>query len=197
MAANPHYSSDDPTPTYKEDSGARLANTLKEIEKRPDDIDLNLIAADLLIETQHYQEALKHFEAVLEQDALNLQALYGTAQLLQAYAQFEDAIALYEIIKSQEQANEWVHLYLGESYECSGNLSKAFMEYTQATLLKPGFTEACEKLAALTFQTGHYQLSLDFYHKLLVQCPGSLAYEQRIAEIQGVIQDIDQARHLV
>ena len=118
----------------------------------PKDSRVSINYVQILIATNHLEEATKLNDQALNENPKSTEATLARGQIWIRQGRANDAIPLFQSALKTDPENAFGHYYLGLAYAQTGSLEQAHTEWQQAVKLQPNLVPAQEALAQLALE---------------------------------------------
>jgi tetratricopeptide (TPR) repeat protein len=153
-----------------EDARATLAPILGD----DPDFRATLLIASLDLELGRHGEALERLDTVLAKQPNNAQALRVKSLATLAAGDAQKAVALAQEAVAHDPVSRDARIVLGQTLAASGDLARAFEEYSQAWQTNMRDPAIAKALARVAFSLGRYGIAADLANQSLRLKPGDV-----------------------
>jgi tetratricopeptide (TPR) repeat protein len=120
-----------------------------ELEKRPRDLPLVMMAAKVMLAGRHYPQAEQLLRRVVELDSANIEAYTLLGQLFVAQQRLPDAVREFSLVVERDPKSSSAHTMLGLLLHAQHRVPEAVRHYEQALESDPRAVTAANNLAWL------------------------------------------------
>lgn len=153
------------------------------------------ILVDANVELGKYDSALTAAERMMEIRP-DLRSYARASYLREIHGDYEGAIeammAAVDAGHPGDEATEWSRVQLGQLYENTGQIQKAFMQYNVAANNRPGYPYPLAGLARIAIANGEYAKALSFYNQA-DSAVNDLSFKEDIADVYRLMGNSDKA----
>ena len=169
---------------YADAAGLFAESARLEVDRSEIDI-TETLWANALVRDGHAAEARRHFEAALEKNPDNIEALNGLANLHARGGEPDRAVPLYRRALDRKPGDAAILMNLGNALAAGGDLDAAVATYGRALILAPESAAVRLNLGAALARQGQFHEALIQIEEALRIDPAStaaLALRERVLE---------------
>ncbi len=157
----------------------------------PDDTELNMMMADILVGRKEYERALTHYQRVSQADPTLSRAYLLQGTVHEHLNQIDLALDIYKKMTQVEPANPLGHHYLARTNILYGRLLEAKGHLEQALELRPNLRQSREYLAWVWEKLGNVEETAKEYRVLLKLDPFNKKIRERLAALSTSVMPVD------
>lgn len=154
----------------------------------------DLAEAKRLAEAGRHFEAEKIYNAALEKNPDNLQALIGAGYNYSWNKQHDQARDKFEAVLAINPDNADALVGKGYNLAWSGQFAAAKYPFLALERLQPGNAEARKGLGYVYLWQGNGLVAIDYFEKLILEYPGEIEYYIALAQSYLIESEIKKAR---
>jgi tetratricopeptide (TPR) repeat protein len=136
------------------------------IDRFPDDKNLRLSYARMLIQNEEYERAQEEFQILVEQDPQDWETLYSIALIDTQLQNFDRAITAYTKLIGVGQRFDESQYNLALIYQEQGNLEKSIEHFRQVRIGTNNFLASQQQATRLSIQLGQLEDAHDWLSQL-------------------------------
>ena len=140
-----------------------------------------------------YQEALAHYEKLLETEIDNIELKIKIAGLYHKIQEYAKAMKLYQDLVESHKDDIGLKLKLAAALEALDKKSLAVIQYQKALTLKPGDPEILELLGSAYLRLGKGEWAQKAFNQILEKNSNHLNSHLGILEAFKIMEEPDQA----
>ena len=141
------------SPVFSATANERILSLQRQIIANPNDTTALLNLAMEYTLQNDFVKAVETYFSLLRVDADNFHAYNNLGILYRKSGQFRDSLHAYRQAERINPESYWVPYNMGLCFEAMGRMQEARESYGRALSLNPGFTQALERLRALSDTT--------------------------------------------
>ncbi len=172
-----------------------INETYRSLEKSlryfPDDTELNMMVADILVGRKEYKRALTHYQRVSQSDLTSSRAYLLQGTVYEYLNQPGLAIDIYKKMIQVEPTNPLGHHYLARTDILHGRLQEARGHLERALELRPNLQQSREYLAWVWEKLGNVEEAAKEYRVLLKIDPLNRKIHESLAALSTPIMPVD------
>jgi tetratricopeptide (TPR) repeat protein len=163
----------------------------KSLRHFPDDTELNMMVADILVGRKEYGRALTHYQRVSQVDPTLSRAYLLQGTVHEQLSQPDLALEIYKKVTLVEPKNPLGHHYLARVDILYGRLREAKGHLEQALELRPTLHQSREYLAWVWEQLGNAEEAAREYRVLLKLDPLNTKIHESLAALSTSVMPVD------
>jgi tetratricopeptide (TPR) repeat protein len=163
----------------------------KSLRYFPDDAELNMMVADVLVGRKEYERALAHYQRVSQVDPTFSRAYLLQGTVYEHLNQPNLALDIYKKMTQVEPVNPLGHHYLARTDILSGRLQEARGHLEQALELRPNLQQSREYLAWVWEKLGNAEEAAKEYRILLKLDPLNKQIHESLAALSAFVMPVD------
>ena len=163
----------------------------KSLRYFPDDTELNMMAADILVVRKEYERALTHYQRVSQGDPTSSRAYLLQGTVYEYLNQPNLALGIYKKMTQVEPKNPLGYHYLARTDILFGRLQEARGHLERALELRPNLLQSREYLAWVWEKLGNAEEAAKEYKLLLKLDPFNKKIHESLAALSTFVMPAD------
>lgn len=177
----------------KEDTPSARASFNKALSIQADYFPAVTNLARLDMKENNPEAAKRRFEAILEKDKKNLQAMYALANLALSQRDMDSATKWFELARNRNPDELQPAIQLAAFYLRAGEKNKPLLISQKLLSTHPDDIRVLEILAQSQLANDNKTAALENYEKIAARSPESAEVQFRVASIHASMKDISAA----